>query len=115
MKYLIATWPLLALYALWIFYLAVMNLKRAKDAGTLPRTALWFGYPVLFAGLLIDLFVNVFVATFIFLDLPRELTMTARLKRYVRDQPGRWRAKVALWFAHNLLDVFDPSPSGKHV
>lgn len=106
-------WPLAALYALWIFYLAVMNLKRAKDAGTLPRTALWLGYPVLFTGLLIDLFVNVAVATIIFLDMPRELTVTARLKRYVRERPGTWRASVAVWFAVNLLDVFDPS--GKHV
>ena len=112
-KYLIALWPLLALYALWIFYLAVMNLKRAQDAGTLPRTALVFGYPVLLAGLLIDLFVNVFVASIIFLDPPRELTMTARLKRYASEQPKTWRASVSVWFAANLLDVFDPS--GKHV
>jgi hypothetical protein len=113
MKYLILLWPLASLYALWVFYLAVMNLKRAKDAGTLPRTALVFGYPLLIAGLLIDLFVNVFVASIIFLDLPRELTMTARLKRYVREQPGTWRASVAIWFASNLLDAFDPG--GKHV
>lgn len=106
-------WAFASIYTLWVFYLAVMNLKRAKDAGTIPRTALWFGYPVLLAGLLIDLFVNVFVATVIFLDLPRELTMTARLKRYVREQPGTWRASVAVWFAANLLDAFDPS--GKHV
>ena len=108
-----ALFPFLGLYTLWIFYLAVMNLKRARDAGSMTRTALWFGYPVLFAGLLCDLFVNVVIATLIFADLPRELTVTRRLKRYVTTRPGTWRANAAAWFALNLLDSFDPS--GKHV
>ena len=34
-------------YALWIFYLAVMNLKRAKDSDLLTKTAMALGYPVL--------------------------------------------------------------------
>lgn len=44
----------ITLYALWVFYLAGMSLKRAKDAGLLTRTAKSFGYPVLFAGLALD-------------------------------------------------------------
>ena len=105
--------PVAALYALWLFYLAVMNLKRAKDAGTLPRAALWAGYPILFAGLLLDLLVNVFFASLVFWDWPQELTLTARLKRYVRADPQSWRAKAAQWFALHFLDTFDPS--GRHI
>lgn len=104
--------PLVGLYALWLFYLAVMNLKRAKDAGTIGRFALWLGYPILFAGLVLDLLVNVMLSL-VFFDLPREMTVTARLKRYVRTEPAGWRGIAAQWFATHLLDTFDPS--GKHV
>jgi hypothetical protein len=102
-----------ALYALWLFYLAVMNLKRAKDAGTLSRLALVCGYPILLTGLVLDLIVNVFVASIVFLDLPSELTVTARLKRYVKESPESWRGLGAKWFSEKLLDTFDPS--GRHV
>ncbi len=98
-------------YALWIFYLAVMGLKRAKDAGLLHKTAVVFGYPVLIVGYLLDAFVNVAVLTVILLELPRELTVTARLKRHIRMSQG-WRLSVAVWFVP-LLDPFDPS--GRHV
>lgn len=100
------------LYSTWLFYLAVMNLKRAKDAGTISRVALFFGYPLLWAGLALDILLNVTVCTVMFFDLPQETLTTSRLKRYDRTDKG-WRKKLALWWAHNLLDVFDPS--GKHI
>jgi len=100
------------LYSTWLFYLAVMNLQRAKDAGTISRVALFFGYPLLFTGLVLDTLLNMTVCTVMFLDLPREMLVTSRLKRYNETDTG-WRKKLALWWAHNLLDVFDPS--GKHI
>lgn len=99
------------LYATWIFYLAVMNLKRAKDAGKLSKAAMVMGYPVLFVGLAFDCLLNLTVCTFLFLELPREGLVTARLKRLAVG--GGWRAALAIWFAANLLDAFDPS--GRHV
>jgi hypothetical protein len=99
------------LYATWIFYLAVMNLKRAKDAGKLTWPAKVMGYPVLFVGLALDCLLNLTVCTFLFLELPREGLVTARLKRL--EAGGGWRAVLATWFAVSLLNTFDPS--GKHV
>lgn len=99
------------LYALWVFYLAVMNLKRAKDAGLLTPTAKAFGYPVLFLGLLLDFIANVFVLTLLLAELPREGTVTSRLKRHNATSTG-WRKAVAAW-AEPLLDPFDPS--GDHI
>lgn len=96
-------------YLLWLFYLAVMNLKRAKDNGTLNPVALVLGYPFLIIGLILDLLVNVFVMTFLFLELPRETLVTARLKRLIKE--GGWRGKLAYLFCHYLLDTFDPSGS----
>lgn len=98
-------------YALWIFYLAVMSLKRAQDAGRLSISAKVFGYPVLFAGLVLDFFVNVTLCTALFLELPREMTVTARLKRHNRKSDG-WRQRLAAWF-EPLLDPYDPS--GDHI
>lgn len=103
--------PFLTAYALWLFYLAVMNLKRAKDAGKLSKTAYVLGLPILWFGLFLDAVVNVFIMTVLMLEFPRELTVTSRLSRHARKEG--WRKEFAVWIAVELLDTFDPS--GKHV
>lgn len=103
---------LLLVFATWIQYLAVMNLQRARDAGTLSRVAYYLGQPVLYAGLLCDFVVNSVFASLLFLAVPREFLVTQRLTRYANGPDG-WRKRLALWLAHNLLDPFDPS--GQHV
>ena len=98
-------------YALWIFYLAVMNLSRAKKEGLLSKTALVLGIPVLIVGLIIDFIVNVILMTVLFLELPSEGTVSARLKRHNRTGTG-WRKKLAAWFE----PIFDPyDPKGDHI
>lgn len=101
----------LACYGLWVFFLAVMNLKRVRDEGKLSKWALRFGYPVLFIGLVLDIAVNWLVVTILLLELPKESTVTARLKRHNRESTG-WRKAVVSFF-EPLLDPFDPS--GDHV
>jgi hypothetical protein len=100
-----------ATYALWVFYLAVMNLKRAKDAGLLTKTAIALGYPVLIVGYILDCFVNFTVMTVLLFEIPQETTVTARLSRHNQSSTG-WRKAVALW-AEPLLDPYDPS--GDHI
>ena len=100
-----------SVYGLWIFYLAVMNLKRANEAGLLHTSALVIGTPVLVVGYLLDVFVNIFVFTPVLLELPQELTVTARLTRHIKESTG-WRFAMACWFIP-LLDPFDPS--GRHI
>jgi hypothetical protein len=102
---------LVAPYVLWVFYLAVMSLKHAQDAGLLTRTAKVLGYPVLIVGYLLDCAVNALVLSVLLVELPRELTVTARLKRHNQYSTG-WRKAVARW-AEPLLDPFDPS--GDHI
>lgn len=102
---------LASFYGLWLFYLAVMNLKRVRDLGLLSPLALAFGTPILIVGLVLDLIVNVAVMTVILLELPQETTVTSRLKRHNRASSG-WRKAVAVWF-EPLLDPFDPS--GDHI
>ncbi len=93
------------LYVLWIYYLAVMSLKRARDNGTLTKTAKLLGTPILWIGISLDLIVNVFVLSFLLLDPPKEWLVTDRMKRYLAS--SGWRSKVASWFCINLLTPFD--------
>jgi hypothetical protein len=67
-----------------------------------------FGYPAIAIGLLIDLLVNVVLGSALFLELPHEYTLSARLWRHSTEGTG-YRQKVALWLRVNLLDAIDPS------
>ena len=100
----------LCLYTLWVFYLAVMNLKRARDANELTGVAKLFGTPVLLVGLVIDAVADWTVCTALFLELPKEKTVTSRLKRHINSEG--WRSNIAAWICMNLLNKFDPS--GNH-
>lgn len=104
--------PLLT-WLLWVFYLAVMNLKRVKDAGRLGRVAIVLGIPVLVVGLVLDVLVNLVVFTVLLLELPRwgEWTVTARLQRH--HLGTTWRSRIAQWFETELLGDFDPD--GAHL
>lgn len=103
---------LAAIYALWICFVVVMAMARVRDAGTMGWPTYVLGTPVFIVGYALDVAINLTVCTVLFLDLPREWTVTARLKRMVLSRSG-WRQAIAAWIAVNLLDQFDPS--GKHV
>lgn len=111
MLHLILNYALFAIAGillLWFFYIGVMDLKFARDAGMLTTAAKIMGYPFLFVGLAVDLIVNLTIAPVIFLDWPRETTVTGHIQRLVNGSAG-WRRTLALWFAVNLLN----SVSGK--
>lgn len=98
---------ILLMYPLWVFYLAVMNLQKARDAQRLTPTAKWLGYPALGLGLLLDFMCNMVVMTPLMLEFPRELLVTARVSRHKKGDG--FRQKIAAWMCTNLLDPFDPS------
>jgi hypothetical protein len=104
-------WALGITYALYVFYAAVMNIQRVRDMGKLTWMGYVLGYPTLFIGLFLDLLVNWFVMTFILLELPREFTVTSRLKRHNQNSTG-WRKAVVKFF-EPVLDPLDPS--GDHI
>lgn len=107
---MIALYVLAALYALWVFFLAVMNLKRVSELGKLSGLAKVLGLPIILVGYGLDVCINFAVMTVIFIELPRELTVSGRLERHNRGDG--WRKSVAAWF-EPLLDPFDPS--GNHI
>lgn len=112
---MISLYTIAAIYVLWIYYLAVMNLKRADDAGTIHPIARFLGYAfVLPPAVFLDWFLNMTLCTVLFADLPANKVelVTGRLKRYAVN-PFTRRGKAAIWFTTSMLDVFDPS--GKHL
>lgn len=103
----------IALYLIifWYAYILVMGLYRAHLAGRLNNFTFVVALPALVVGYIMDIIANIFIASFVFLEPPRELLVTARLQRYIKG-PTTWRRDRAFWICHTLLDYFDPS--GKH-
>lgn len=91
-------------YSTWLFFLAIMALKMARDEGKLSQVALCLGYPMLVVGLVLDFSLNM-ASTVIFLELPQELLLTYRCDRLIHSKPG-WRQNLARWLCQNLLDPF---------
>lgn len=97
-----------AIWVLWIFFTAVMRLKQVRDEGKLTTAMKVLGYPLLAVGLVLDVLVNVLIGSVLFLEIPQELTLSARLWRLSNGEPG-YRQKVSFWIRINLLDAIDPS------
>ncbi len=108
---MILVYSLALIWLTWLLYVAVMALKRCRDAGLLTIPMKVLGYPILFIGLFCDFLLNMTVCSALFVEVPHEWLVTARLKRHARE--ATWRGSIARWIAYSLLDSLDPS--GKHV
>ena len=101
---------LAGIHTLWVYYLAIMHLKEARDRGDLVGFVRYPAYFTLAIGLIVDFVINVLVCTCIFVEVPKEWTVTSRLKRHINSEG--WRSEVAAWICGKLLNKFDPS--GNH-
>lgn len=83
MKYLIICGAVyVATYLLWIHYVAIMRLRDLRDAGLLTSEAAFFGTQGLVVGYVLDFMINMTVCTMIFMEFPKELTVSARVTRW---------------------------------
>lgn len=98
---------LLAPWLLMVFYAAVMSLKRVRDAGAFHWSLKALGYPILWVGLALDVFVNIAFCTLLFIEVPREWLVTRRLSRLKRGDG--WRQRIAAFMCERWLDPLDPS------
>jgi hypothetical protein len=105
----VAVLGILSLAVLWVLYLAVMALQRAREAGQLAPFAFKAGQVLLYFGLLWDVLCNLIIVSIMFCEVPREATVSARLRRLVHGPDG-WRRRLATWYAVVLLNPFSPSP-----
>lgn len=99
------------LWTFWGFYVLVMGIYRAHLSGRMTPLVTVLSLPFVVVGILMDVVANVFIATLVFAELPREWLVTTRLTRYVRTKEG-WRYRVSAWVCDALLDLFDPT--GNH-
>lgn len=99
-------------YACWVCYLSVENILRAKAAGLLTMPAYALGLPLLIVGMVTDFVLNITVATVILVELPREFTVTARLRRHFAAGSG-YRYRVACYMGRHFLNPFDKN--GNHL
>jgi len=94
----------------FIWFLAVMKLKEARDAGILPmlnKSVIWIAYFILYSGLAMDIALNFILLTVAFVEIPQELLCTSRVKR-LKNHGSGWRQLLAAWFCANFLSPFDP-------
>ena len=104
-----------------LYYMLVMQLKRARDTDQLTHPIVKIHAVVLIAvGIKLYITLNLVFGTLFFLDLPRELEFTKRCQRYLRGREQwpkwGWLLRYRIWLAESvckhLLDPFDPR--GKH-
>jgi hypothetical protein len=95
-------------YALWVHFLAVMRLQDLQAVGKLQGSALWLGRVVLGVGLVLDLLWQLLPASLYWMELPRELTVSGRVKRLCTTGSG-WRKARAESFRDVWLKPFDAS------
>ncbi|MBT2300356.1 hypothetical protein J7E70_07750 [Variovorax paradoxus] len=96
-----------ACWAMWLIYVAMMRLKQVQAEGKLTLAMKILGYPILVFGLALDFLLNVIVGSMLFLEVPREKTLSERLWRHSQTSTG-YRQKLAEVIRVNLLDSIDP-------
>lgn len=100
------------LYAMWIFYVAVMHLDKIETEQGLNIPSKILGYPLLVVAFTLDVLLNWIVFTVLFLEFPKELTVSHRLKRWNRTRRGYRKWLIVHIFAP-LLNDFDKR--GVHI
>lgn len=104
---------LVTLWALWILYVAMMNIKSVSDRGPLPWQSKIIVYPTTIIFSIVEVLANCIVCTIIFLDMPKEITVSSRLRRYnTNPSTLAWRMSIVK-FVKPMLDPFDPE--GPHI
>jgi hypothetical protein len=97
---------LLSIPILWVCFVIVMRLKVSPPA----KPLYYLAYAFFIAAYAWDVLCNFLVLPVIFLELPHEFTVSARLQRLVNDNRPSWRRSLAVWFATTLINPYSPTP-----
>jgi hypothetical protein len=96
------------LWALWVLYIAMMNIKRVAHQQELPLRVKLLVYPTVAVFEVVEITANVIILTLLFWDWPQERHVSDRLRRYwYNAYRYGWRIKV-VEFLKPMLDPFDP-------
>lgn len=97
------------LWVFWGLFVLVMGIYRAHLDHRLTTFQTWLGLPWVIIGYTVDVFSNIFIASILFLELPKELLVTSRLSRYINTDGASRRKSIAGYICENILDSFDPT------
>ena len=90
---------------LWAFFVIVMKLKVSP-----PKKPLYYlAYAFFIFAYFWDILCNLIVLPFVFLELPHEFTVSARIQRHAVESSG-WRKNLSVWFATKLINPYSPTP-----
>jgi len=93
---------------LWLFfllYVACMNMIKAHKEKKVTGVLWLLCLPAVAIGLIVDFLHQITIFNVVFWDVPRDPTVTGRLKRHIAD-PG-YRGKLARYLCVNVLSPFD--------
>jgi hypothetical protein len=99
-------WPLVHAFTLFMYFLAFITVYRAHLNGNLAKAARvtrWSCYSIVGAGWLIDVTLNMTLASLILWELPKQATFTQRCSSHLAE-PGR-RGNFCRWVC-SQLDLF---------
>jgi hypothetical protein len=113
-------WSLAAVPLLWVFFLAVMHLRDAKDDGQLTGPIVGPAYLVLAVGYMLDVLVQFTWASAWFRELPPrragfpwlELTVSTRTKRWAATEANTFNKRTSVALRKHALSRFDRT--GRH-
>jgi hypothetical protein len=91
----------LAFYAIIFTIIHKMNYKGKFEWKFLPL------YPFVIIFAIVDLIYNITIGTLLFLELPKELLFTSRLKRH-KNGPDGDNKDFAIYVCSKLMDRYDP-------
>ena len=114
---MIALWLVLgsfgSLFCFWLLWIVIMGLSRAKDEGRLSPAMVKIGTATSYFGLVWDVLCNIFLCSWIFIEFPREATLSQRLRRLVMTTG--WRQRLALWVSVELVNPFSVDRNDPHI
>jgi hypothetical protein len=89
----------------WVLYLLAMSLFKARAKGQLVGWKLRAAQAFIAVAYVIDVIYNATIASLLFLELPREWTVTSRCNRHIEEGIG-WRFQLSAGLCRVLLDPF---------
>lgn len=96
---------LVDLYLFFILYVASMGMIRAHNEGKLN----WFLWalclPFVTVSVIVNIIHNVTIVSLLFWELPKEWTVSTRMKRHYNSND--YRGKISRWLCATLLNPFD--------
>lgn len=95
---------LISFLALWIGFVNVMTWKHNKHK--IPQWLQYLLWPIAAAVYCLDVVFNWAFASIIYFELPREPTLSERMRRHIITRDD-WRFKLSVWTCKYLVEPWD--------